>query len=372
MAGYITQRILGLAGILLLVEAGFGQVVPFDSDRWLIEAEESRIEDFKGQRSLFIQGGGAVIRDSEFLDGIIEYDVVLPDDRGFTGAVWRWQDWVNYEEFYLRSHQSGNPDANQYTPVFNGLAGWQLYHGPGYGVPVEYVFNEWQHVKLVVSGQQAEVYLEDMAQPLLFIPELKRESLTGLVGISAGFFAPARFANFSYTALDQPPLVGPAPESVETSPGTVTSWQVSNIFDEAALAEKTRLDAGDKASLAWSDLNSESTGITNLARVAVIGEQANTVYARVVVNSEKKQVRQVHFGYSDRVRVYLNDLLLYTGDNTYRSRDYRYLGTIGYFDELYLPLKKGRNELWFAVSESFGGWGIQARFEDLTGITLGK
>jgi hypothetical protein len=127
-----------------------------------------------------------------------------------------------------------------------------------------------------------------------------------------------------------------------------------------------------RASLVWVDLNSESTGITNLARVAAIGEKANTVYARVVVNSEKKQIRPVRFGYSDRVRVYLNDQLLYYGNNTYRSRDYRYLGTIGYFDELYLPLKKGRNELWFAVSESFGGWGIQARLEDLTGITLGK
>jgi hypothetical protein len=372
MARHIANRILGLAGIFLFVEAGFGQVVPFDSDRWLIEAEESRIEEHQGQQSLFIQGGGAVIHDSEFMDGIIEYDVVLPDERGFTGAVWRWQDWVNYEEFYLRPHQSGNPDANQYTPVFNGLAGWQLYHGPGYGAPVEYVFKEWQHVKIVVSGQQAEVYLVNMEQPLLFIPELKREPLKGLVGISAGFFAPARFANFNFTAMDQPPLVGPAPELVDTPPGTVTSWLVSNIFDEAVLAGKTRLAVGDKTSHIWVDLNSESTGITNLARVAAIGENANTVFARVVVNSEKRQVKLVQFGYSDRVRVYLNDLLLYTGNNTYRSRDYRYLGTIGYFDELYLSLKKGRNELWFAVSESFGGWGLQARFEDLTGITLGK
>jgi hypothetical protein len=211
-----------------------------------------------------------------------------------------------------------------------------------------------------------------MEEPLLFIPELKRVSLTGLVGISAGFFAPARFANFSYTAQDMPHIQGQAPEPVDTPLGTVTHWLVSNIFDEASLSEKTRLNAGDKTSLVWNDLNSESTGIANLARIAAIGEQANTVYARVMVSSEKKQVKPVRFGYSDRVRVYLNDQLIYTGDNTYRSRDYRYLGTIGYFDELFLPLKKGRNELWFAVSESFGGWGVQARFEDLNSITIGK
>jgi hypothetical protein len=56
------------------------------------------------------------------------------------------------------------------------------------------------------------------------------------------------------------------------------------------------------------------------------------------------------------------------GADDYRSRDYRFLGTIGYFDELYLPLKKGENELIFAVSEDFGGWGIKALFEDPVGI----
>ena len=45
------------------------------------------------------------------------------------------------------------------------------------------------------------------------------------------------------------------------------------------------------------------------------------------------------------------------------SRDYRFLGTIGYFDAVYLQLKKGRNDLWIAVSENFGGWGIKAKLE---------
>ena len=70
------------------------------------------------------------------------------------------------------------------------------------------------------------------------------------------------------------------------------------------------------------------------------------------------------------LRLFLNGRLLYTGNNGYRTRDYRYLGTIGYFDAVTLPLEKGSNELWFAVSESFGGWGVQAAFEDTGGITI--
>ncbi len=62
--------------------------------------------------------------------------------------------------------------------------------------------------------------------------------------------------------------------------------------------------------------------------------------------------------------MYLNGRALYRGDDTYRSRDYRFLGSIGYYDTLYLPLAEEDNELVAAVSEDFGGWGVQARFTD--------
>ena len=35
--------------------------------------------------------------------------------------------------------------------------------------------------------------------------------------------------------------------------------------------------------------------------------------------------------------------------------------SIGFFDTLYLPLEQGSNDLVIAVSETFGGWGIQGR-----------
>ena len=57
-------------------------------------------------------------------------------------------------------------------------------------------------------------------------------------------------------------------------------------------------------------------------------------------------------------------------DAVHRSRDYRFLGSIGYWDTVFLPLAQGDNELVVAVSESFGGWGVQARFQDPTGITF--
>ena len=102
------------------------QTIPFDSQRWKIEGKEKKIEEHLGRQSLYLQSGAAVIQDSEFTDGVIEFDIAFGPERGFMGAFWRMQDRENYEEFYVRPHQSGNPDANQYQPVFHDVAAWQL------------------------------------------------------------------------------------------------------------------------------------------------------------------------------------------------------------------------------------------------------
>jgi hypothetical protein len=41
---------------------------------------------------------------------------------------------------------------------------------------------------------------------------------------------------------------------------------------------------------------------------------------------------------------------------------------VGWHDTVHLPLERGDNDLVIAVSETLGGWGVQARFADLTGI----
>ena len=88
------------------------------------------------------------------------------------------------------------------------------------------------------------------------------------------------------------------------------------------------------------------------------------------LRSDKPRSVPLRLGYSDRARVYLDGRLLYVGDNSYRSRDYRYLGTIGLFDEIWLPLNRGENQLWVAVSEDFGGWGILGRLAEVEGVSI--
>jgi len=346
------------------------QTIPFDSNRWEFDAKESRVEEYLGRQSLFLKGGLALVKDSKFLNGIIEFDIAFSPERTFVGTVWRVLDKKNYEEFYFRPHQSGNPDANQYTPIFNGNAGWQLYYGDDFAAPVRYRFNEWMRVKIVVAGSQAEVYIMDLETPALFIPELKRAPAAGQVGLSAGDFAPAHYSNYSFTPSDTPVLKGKAKPPKPALKGLIMAWSVSSGFSEKKLHGKFQLSESDKAGVVWKKLECEVTGIANLSRLLELGEPSNTTFAKITIKAEREQIKEMKFGFSDRVRVFLNDRLLYAGYDQYVSRDYRFLGTIGLWDVLYLPLQKGRNELWMAVSENFGGWGIQAAIEDRSGIQI--
>jgi hypothetical protein len=344
-------------------------IIPFTSDLWVIDAQDKKIEEYAGKQSLYLKNGAAYLKDVAFTNGIIEFDINFGKQRGFMGVMFRMADKANYEEFYLRPHQSGNPDALQYTPVDNTLAAWQLYHGEGYSAAFPYTFDAWMHVKLVIAGDQGEVYINNSENPVLFMHDLKRETKAGTIGIKT-LGENGRYANFSFTKTDNPALKGKATAAEQTETGTITSWQISNTFDEKQLESKVALTETDVKALSWQKLATEKSGLANIAKLASLTEKHNTVFARVIIESDKEQVKKFTFGFSDRVKVFVNTQLIYSGTDEFMSRDYRFLGTMGYYDAVYLPLKKGKNELWLAVSENFGGWGLKGKFENMEGIQM--
>ena len=91
------------------------------------------------------------------------------------------------------------------------------------------------------------------------------------------------------------------------------------------------------------------------------------VYARTMIESDRDQVKKLYIGYSDDVSVFLNGRILFRGRSAQYFRDPGFLGIVdAENDAVYLPLKKGRNELMLAVSELGGGWGFVCRLEDLS------
>lgn len=368
----MTGTAIFLGALLTMTNPTFPQPVPFDSGRWRFEAAAHRMEEHLGRPSLYLRDGIATVADARFTNGWIEFDIAFGRERGFMGGIWRVQDADNYEEFYLRPHQSGNPDATQYTPQLHGVSGWQLYHGKRYTVPLTHGFDAWTRVRIVFSGRRADFYVGDLERPVLSVDELKRDVEPGGVGLRVSRFSPAWFSNFSYVVTDSPPLRGEPARPAPVPQGVIPSWQVSDAFPESELTGKVELTREDLAGRRWTRLEVESSGLANLARVQGIQGRKNTVWARKVLVSERDQIRRLDFGFSDQVRVYLNGRLLFHGNDRYTSRDYRFLGSVGWFDALYLPLVKGENELLFAVSEDEvqGGWGIQAKLDNLAELAF--
>src|SRR5262249_47033255 len=90
------------------------------------------------------------------------------------------------------------------------------------------------------------------------------------------------------------------------------------------------------------------------------------IYARTTIESDRDRVKKLNIGYSDDVSVFLNGKILYRGRSAQAFRDPRFLGIVNpENDSVYLPLKKGSNELMLAVSELGGGWGFICQLEDI-------
>lgn len=338
--------------------------IPTDPAAWDTVGGVPVRQTYKGKECLLIKTGAIIAKGVEFRDGTIEADISFPQERSFPGFSVRMQDLKNFEYFYVRPHQSGNPDATQYTPVFNGDGGFQLYYGEGYSDAYSFKFNEWHHMKIDLHGLQAEFYIDDTA--VIKVKELLAGWKTGKIGVIGG---PLYLANVQYTPR-QASAPNPVPIPENGKNGLITKWQVSNVINKGLFENQYQLTSAIKNKLKWTTQRSESTGIIDLARFATVTEKNNTSVAKAVVKSSTEQIKEVSFGFSDDVTVYLNGKAIYYGSDKFLSRDYRFLGTVGFFDKLFLPLEKGINELWFVTSETFGGWGVKAKFENVNGLSF--
>lgn len=345
------------------------EYIALNEENWDFDAKAFVLENYKGKDAIYIQQGSITLKDVEFLDGTIEFDVFLTERQGFPGVGFRQFDDENEESFYLRPHLSGMPDANQTAPTVNGLSAWQLYFGERYSFAYDYNFDDWTHVKLLVNGDTAQVFMDYSETPQLTW-KLKHEPRAGKVNFG-GSFAPMHFANIKITQ-EKPELMDYVIPETKPLDGVIQRWQISDKFLETRLEHPDQLAALIDERQWPHSVEIEENNAANISwAVSRRQQEGDTVFARLTIDAAFDQVKLFEFGYSDRVVAILNSKPIYRGTNKWRSRDYRYLGTIGFFDAIYLDLKEGRNALLLAVSEDFGGWGVTGRFADSKGIKIG-
>src|SRR5262249_51356502 len=189
--------------------------------------------DSQGRKLNMGNGGARSVNGFEMGDGVIAMDVGRPGNRGFFGIQFRIaNDGANAEWVYLRQHKSGLPDAMQYTPVLNTGLNWQIYSGPGFIAPVEIPKDAWFHLRLVVTGAQAKVYVKDMEKPALVMDDLKSGVQKGQVALAV-LTGATYFSNFEVRTTPDAPWQRHWPPMPA---GTLTKWSVSPVYD--ALARK--------------------------------------------------------------------------------------------------------------------------------------
>jgi hypothetical protein len=292
-------------------------------------------------------------------DGVFEADLLMKEGRGFTGLLFRASDAENGELFYFRHHQKGLPDAWQYYPQFNGHQAFQIYQGEGYGGSFATPVGEWTRIRLEVKSDVARVVVDGVEAALLnnlqLDPEAGRFGFWALGGerlirnVSFRELSEDESARLGAARPDTPPAPSPHGRFIET-------WQVSLPVSPDTARSLVNADI-----TGLRPMSPVHRGIVDLNKAGPIEGDANSLLVRAEIASPKPQTIDLDLAFSDDADVYLNGEYLFSGTDRFRSRDYRFLGTMGFFDSIPLRLVAGVNRLDVVVSETQGGWGIGGR-----------
>ena len=328
----------------------YGQnAIEMDPAHW--QLSPGKILEFDGR---ICAAGRAVLKDVSFTNAIVDFDLWTDGARSFPGFGFRDQGNGTFEIFYLRTHRMGlYQDAVQYAPVFNDMTCWQLYHGEGYCAAAPVMKDRWIHIKAEINGREAKFYLDNADTPILISPLVQP--------VNEGSLVLNTWNDHTYVSnvvIQQLPDNPTDQENQIKTDETGVDWEISRLL------ESKQFDADKYPNFytihyaGWEAVKSDQNGLVNITRHRKIKEGSNCVYARKQIYSEKDQTITVKFGYSDSVKFFLNEKLIYSGSYGFQSRGDSFTGTIGTYDSYSLDLKKGLNEIFLVLNENFGGWGF--------------
>lgn len=356
-------------------------VVPFEASLFDTTNQKAEFVMYKGIKVMkILPGNGQVmLKNLLFKDGTIEFDTQPVDvtKSAFVSIYFRKESAVENECVYLRAkpdeHEQRN-DAVQYTPTIHGVNIWDLLGQ--YQAPAIIHNQDWNHIKLVISGLQMRVFVNDMTRPALQIPHLEG---TGLKGALA-FEGLAYFANL---VVKPDAVEGLSPvagaDLTEHEANYIRYWQVTmpQFLGKGQELTKDNLPADTTK---WEPIVAERRGLVNLTRrfggvenrYGGVQDKNRIVWLKAVVHADKDQINQMQLGFSDEVIVFINGGLLFTDKNDYLQPIRKYPdGRCDIANATFsLPLKAGNNEVMIGVSNYFYGWGVIARLYQMDKIKI--
>lgn len=342
--------------------------IPLQADNWTFQPSKVEFVEHRSVPSMKIlpRAGKVVLKNFNFSSGTIEFDQEMLDV--FADAIYfRYRDEKENEIFYFRTQSAGNPagiQAIQYAPLIDGVNMWDMYFQ--YQTYADFKKNQWNHVKLVIAGQQMKVYVNNNPQPQLVVPRLEGNTTHGTLAfegemvISNLVVKPGQVEGMDSTA-------GFDPE--DNDPRYIRQWEVS-----APVATEKDVDFNTKwipdSTTTWKPLAAERRGLVNLTRQFGQSKERRMVWLRAKVNMPAERIQRMRLGFSDEVWVFLNKQPLYFDKNYFGTPEQKGPGGRCNIEnaEFLVPFKEGENELLIGVANDFYGWGIKARLENLTSL----
>ena len=265
------------------------------------------------------------------------------------------------EEVYLRMHKSNQVDAIQYTPIFNDESNWQLFKE--YQAQISFKNSGWNTLRMEIQGQSAEVFVNN--EKVMTIDQLRTGQTKGAVGLFALFNN--RFSNFRITHKNAP-LDFQQTRNDAIAPNLITQWNITT----ARPYKEATLNPNDFSEEVYTKVETESSGLLPISKYVKKSISGNFeqnaedyIIASTAIQADRAEIQLFSFDYSDKIIVYLNDKLVFKGNNAFRSKGIQYMGHLDInANTLYLPLEKGHNKIDCVVIDKANGWGLMAKLQE--------
>ncbi len=185
----LTAVILLTASIRLAAQDAQGPEtrIPMTPDRWTTihdtapgaAEEDPQFEKRFGRPSLLLPDGFAYANGVDFKNGTLDADVAVYPNSAFFGVAFHVQSPDKYELVFFRP--GSTTETVQYTPSFMNMNEWRLFSGPEYTASPPIPQDQWVHVRIVVKGLVASVYLDRDPAPVIEVHDLTLGSVGGAV-----------------------------------------------------------------------------------------------------------------------------------------------------------------------------------------------
>jgi hypothetical protein len=229
---FVNSTIVALIGVAIVQSASAQavqqgrQVIRPDSARFsqVLNGRVSVVE-YRGRRAVKLVPSRdasataedmlAILAGHDFKDGTIEVDVAgapLPGAsegaRGFIGLAFRTGEHGEWSEiFYLRPTNGRADDQLRRNHSVQYVSppdwSWHRLRDESPGVYESYADLEpgvWTHMKIVVAGKTARLYVNNAAEPCLVVNDLKHGDAAGRVAFWAQFETDAYFGPISISS----------------------------------------------------------------------------------------------------------------------------------------------------------------------------